>query len=183
MTQRRISWVVAAGLCVLCVLVIGQAFSQDTGGGAGGGRAWGGGRGFDPNMMRAFDPNSIRKMYADRIKQALGATDEEWTILEPKIEKVTLLRMQMQGGGMGMMIMGMFGRPGAEPSDLMKAQQALAQVLAKKDAAPGDINDALKALRAAKAKAKVELEKAQAELKEVLTLRQEAQLVQMGTMD
>jgi hypothetical protein len=134
--------------------------------------------------MRAFmDPNIMRQRATEWMKTSLAVTDEEWTVLRPKLEKVVMLNSQMRGGRMGMMVMGFFGQPNAEPSELMKAQQALAQVLAKKDSAPGDINDALKALRAAKAKAKVELEKAQAELKEVLTLRQEAQLVQLGMME
>jgi Spy/CpxP family protein refolding chaperone len=80
------------------------------------------------------------------------------------------------------MFMGMGGR-GGEPSELAKASQALTAVLQNKEAGAGEIKAALQALRDARAKAKAELEKAQKELKEILTLRQEAQLVQMGVLD
>lgn len=167
------------GLVVLVALGVGPVFSQDTGGGPGGDRRWS----FDPNMFRAFDPNTFRKAASDRMRQSLGATEEEWTVLEPKIEKVQTLSMQARGGMMmGMGMMGMGGR-GGEPTDMMKASQALTKVLQNKDAAASEIKTALQVLRDAKAKAKAELEQAQKELKEVLSVRQEALLVQMGLLE
>ena len=165
------------GVVVLVALGVGPALSQPWGGG--------GGRTLDPNMFRAFDPNTFRKAASDRMRQSLGATGEEWTVLEPKIEKVQNLAMQVRGGmmmGMGMVMMGMTAR-GAEPTDVMKASQALTKVLQDKDATAGEIKTALQVLRDAKAKAKAELEQAQKELKEVLSVRQEAQLVQMGLLE
>jgi len=81
----------------------GQGQGQDRGpGGAGGG---GGRRG-------GFDPEQFRQRMADRMKTALGATDEEWNVLSPKIEKVMTLQRQSSGGrGMGMLFGG--GRAGA----------------------------------------------------------------------
>jgi len=87
----------------------------------------------------------------------------------------------MMGMGIGMYVMGM-GARGSE-SEVLKATQALAKVLKDKDAAPGDIKSALQNLRDARAKAKAALEEAQKELRSVLTLRQEALLVQMVRLD
>ena len=42
------------------------------------------------------------------MKENFGATDDEWKVLQPKIEKVMTLRMQ--AGGMGGMMMGGGGR-------------------------------------------------------------------------
>ena len=138
---------------------------------------------FDPNAMRgmAFDPNSYRKMMSDFQKRQLGATDEEWTVLEPKLEKVQKLNNEVRNGAM--MGMYMMGPMGAGESDVAKAARELAKVLKNKDASPGDIKSAVTALRDAKAKAKIELEKAQKELKELLTIRQEALLIQQGQLD
>lgn len=52
-----------------------------------------------------------------------------------------------------------------------------------KDSTAADIEPKLKAFRDAKAKAQADLVAAQAKLKEVLKVRQEAQLVQMGLLD
>ena len=182
MLNRKVALMVV-GLIALGALCVTQAISQDTGGPGGGGPGGGGRmRGMDPNMFaRMFDPNVVRKMASDYMKGALGATDEEWTVLEPKIDKVTKLSMEVRGGmmmGMGMMFGG-----GGEQSEVMKAAGALRNILAKKDATNDEIKTILQAYRDARAKAKAELEKAQKDLKEVLTLRQEAQLVQMGLLD
>ena len=58
----------------------------------------------------------------------------------------------------------------------------MSKVLDNKDAAPAEIKTALQALRDARAKAETALEAAQKELKEVLTVRQEAVLVQRGLL-
>jgi hypothetical protein len=71
----------------------------------------------------------------------------------------------------------------APTTDVGKASQALADLLAKPDAAPAEIKTALEALRSARAKVKVQLEEAQKALKAVLTIVQEAKLVQAGTLD
>ncbi len=192
MSKRTMLWAAAGVLVVMGALWSGQAFSQPAGPGGG---MWGPGGG-DPNVWRMMlDPNYIRRAASDRMRQTLGATDEEWTVLEPKIEKVTTLSLQARGGGMIAMGMGMFGFGGrgggmggagaaaGQQSELMKASQALAELLKNKDASAADIKSALQAYRDARARARAELEQAQKELKELLTMRQEAQLVQMGLLE
>ena len=189
-----------AGFLFLGVFCVSSALAQDTtapGGGAGGGR----GRGGRGGPGGAFDPNVMRQRMADQMKTALGCTDEEWTALAPKVEKVQTLQRDLRGGGMfGGMMGGRGGRggPGAPGGDagapaapaapaptteVGKAAAALSKVLENKDAAPADIKTALQALRDAKAKAKTALEAAQKELKDVLTVRQEAALVERGLLD
>jgi hypothetical protein len=144
------------------------------------------------------DPGQMRQRMMDRMKDTLGATDEEWKALEPKVEKVMTLSMDARGGmmmGRGMMGRGRGGRdatsrPARESqtqpqpqSEVAKATQALTTVLDKSEAAPEEIKTALANLRDAKAKAKVELETAQKDLREVLSVRQEARLVMMGLLD
>jgi hypothetical protein len=152
------------------------------------------GRGGDRPGRGNFDPNQFRQRMMDRMKETLGATDEEMKALAPRIEKVqTLQRDARGGGGMG----GMFGRGGRggpggggpggtaapEPTtDVGKTSQALSKVLENKEAKADDIKLALQAYRDARAKAEAALEQAQKELREVLTVRQEAQFVMMGLL-
>jgi len=81
--------------------------AQDNGGGnGGGGRGRRGGGGGGGN----FDPAQMRQNMLERTKETLEITkDDEWTALQPRVEKVMDARMAaMTGGGMR----GMFGRGG-----------------------------------------------------------------------
>ena len=141
----------------------------------------------------------FRAQMETRMKEALGVKDDtEWKAIQPKIEKVQTAQRQARGGGM----MGMGGRgpggrgPGAgadrpaadqpappPPSDVEKKGAELKKVLDNKDAKPDEVKAALTALRDARTKAREELEKAQKDLKDVLTQRQEAQMVLFGILD
>lgn len=151
----------------------------------------GGGRG-------NFDPAQFRQRMLDRLKEQLGATDDEMAALGPKIEKVMQLQRDAQGGGMR----GMFGRrggqggqggnggPGGPPggananeSPVRQKATELRTLLEDKDAKPDDIKAKLDALRQARAQAKQDLAAAQQELKGLLTQRQEAVLVEMGMLE
>ncbi len=155
-------------------------------GGAGGGRfGGGGGRGGFGNM----DPAQMRQMMLQRYKDALGATDEEWTVIEPKLDKVTVLSRDLRAGGRGG-----FGRggrggnapaatPATPPTEVEKATTDLQTALDNPQADPKLIKDKLTALRTAREKVRQQLDKASADLKAVLSVRQEAQLVMMGIVD
>jgi len=127
----------------------------------------------------------------DRVKTALGADDEAWTALQPKVEKVQTLTFQVRGlMGRGMRA-GRQGRraqpaPAGElpkPTELEKAAQDLRQILENPDAPVADITAKLVALRSATEKVEAELAAAQKELREMVSVRQEAQLVLMGLLD
>jgi hypothetical protein len=126
----------------------------------------------------------------DRMKDELGASDEEMAALSPKIMKVMQLQFETnarafgggggrggQGGGGGG-----FTPPGGD-SDVRKAIDALQQTLDNKDSKPEEIKAKLDAVRAAKTKAHDELGKAQTDLRSLLTQRQEAVLVMRGLLE
>jgi hypothetical protein len=126
----------------------------------------------------------------DRLKEQLGASDEEWKVLEPKITKVQTAQRDLRGGwGMGG---GRGGRPGggdanreqpAATSPVEAATRELRAAVEKPNASDADIDQKLTALREARVKAQANLDAARKELKEVLTAKQEANLVLMGTLD
>ncbi len=152
------------------------AMAQAGGGGGGGG---GGGR-------QRMDPAQMRERMMTQLKEALGATDEEWTALQPKVDKVMTAQQASRGGGFG----GFGGgRGGAAPADnapqspVASASKDLQDVLGNKDSTPEQIKVKLQALRDARTKAHTDLVAAQAELKEVLTARQEAVLVARGMLE
>jgi hypothetical protein len=144
-----------------------------------------------------FDPEQMRQMMEQRMKEILGATDDEWKVLGPRVMKVQELSRQTSGPGRGMMMMfgrGMRGGPGGnrpggpmgmnrELTETEKAQEQLQTLLEDTATTPDKIKEQLTKLRAAREKDKAELAKAQKSLREVLTLRQEATLVLMGMLD
>ena len=199
--RRKVMTVAVVGtLVALAVASVSVGQPQ----GAGGQRGQRGQRGGG-----MFDPAQMRQMMEQRMKEQLGATDEEWQVLGPRVTKVMNLSRQVSsGGGMGRGFMGrrggraggLQGGPqggppdgpqggrrgpfgGGEPTAVDTAADALQTTLGNTEATAEDIKAKLTAYRGAKEKAKQELAKAQQELRQVLTLRQEAQLVLMGMLD
>ena len=182
--------VVAAGVVVgVLALAVGLSLAQPPAGGqnqGGQGRRGQGGN---------FDPAQMRQRMMERMKETLGATDEEWKALSPKLEKVMTAQREARFGGMGFGPGGgrgpFGGGPGGPPgsqdtanlSPLAKATNDLRTTLDDKSASAEDIGKKLTALRQAREKAREDLAKAQKDLRELLTQRQEATLVMMGTLD
>jgi predicted RNase H-like nuclease (RuvC/YqgF family) len=143
----------------------------------------------EPNAPR--DPEQMQRMMTERqiarIKETLQPSAEEWKVLEPKVTKV--ITLSRQTGGMGGM--GMFSRrPGGQgpqmPRDqtqVGKSLEELQKILDNKEAKPEEIKAKLTALRDARDKAKKELAKAQQELRQGMSPRQEAQLVLIGLLE
>ena len=157
-------------------------FAQDAGGPPPANQGGGGGG----NRGQRMSPEERRAAMATRIKEAMGATDAEWAVLSPKVEKLQTLQFQsMMGRGMGRGRGGPGGPPDANrpSSPVGDAAHELQTLLENKDATPEQIKAKLTTLRDARAKAKEELTKAQTELREVLSVRQEAVLVSMGLLD
>jgi len=148
-----------------------------------------------PNADRMAE---FRARMNEQLKTALKATDEEWAVIAPLLEKVqTKQRETMSrrfnafagprgpGGG---------DRPGrggdrsgrggdrAQPTPSPESA-ALKAALDAEGSSDADIKAKLEAVRAAHKKAAAELEQARTELREVLTLRQEATLVMMGILE
>jgi hypothetical protein len=182
------NWKIGAAILGLALFVAGTSLAQNNqpGQGQGQGRRGGGGGG-------NFDPAQFRAQQMARIKEALGATDEEFTALQPKLEAVMTAQRDTRAGfgGRGGGRRGGQQDPNAQPqqtppggdSAVAKAQAELRAVLDNKDSKPEEIKAKLTALRDAREKAKTALAAAQKDLKDLLTQRQEAVLVNMGYLD
>lgn len=182
--KRFAAALMAAALATAVVSpVLAQNAPPGGPGGGPGGPGGPGGGGFNWQDMQA--------RREQQLKEQLGVNDEEWNAIKPKIDKVNLLRFQTMAGRFG----GFGGRgpggggPGGGfggnmPSNpIMDAARELQQVLQDQNASPELIKAKLQALRDAKAKAQEQLVAAQNELKDLLTVRQEAVLVGQGTLD
>jgi len=200
MQRRMVKIAVVA--CVLGLMVGGLSIAQTGGGNQGGGRrgGQGGGPGGGPG---GFDPAQFRQRMAERMKEQLGVDDQAWKVMEPRLMKVVDLNRQANAGGRGMMF-GFGGRggrggpggdqggpqadrrgrgPQGEQTALEKAMTQLRTTLENQSATPEEIKTQLTAVRQAREKAKQELAVAQQDLKKILTLRQEAMLVEMGQLE
>src|SRR5438552_19100277 len=87
----RIKAALAAVLLVLGLSV--SVLAQQAGGQDSGGGRDRGGRG------RNFDPAQWRQQFYDDLKQDLGAKEDEWQVLQPKIEKVTTSSHELRTSG------------------------------------------------------------------------------------
>ena len=92
MKLSKILMTLTAG-AALC-LGANQVFAQ--GGGFGGPGGGGGGGGF-----RGMDPQEMQQMIMDGIKQQMGVTnDEEWHVIQDRLQKVIDTQRDTMGGGM-----------------------------------------------------------------------------------
>jgi hypothetical protein len=199
-----------------------------------------------PGGPGMFDPAQMQQRMMEMQKMMLGATDEEWVVVEPLLQGVMEAQRNTRFTGPGMMGMGMMGPggpggpgmgmgmmgpggpggpgapggpggPGGQPAPGMAPQppappappapgqgagprggrgrgmgmwgpsvpevDELRQALDNPETPAETIQAKLTALRDAKAKAEAELKQAADKLREVLTPRQEAQLVLMGMLE
>jgi hypothetical protein len=147
----------------------------------------------------------------DRLKAALKASDDEWAVIQPLLEKVqTAQRATMMGrfGGFGGRRRAGGGGPGGDTAAASPAvtgtagganpagdggrrfgppsspeAEALHTALQSDSTSNEEIQSKLQALRDARKKAQSDLEQARENLKKVLTLRQEATFVEMGVLE
>ncbi|HVT90922.1 MAG TPA: hypothetical protein VHD56_18865, partial [Tepidisphaeraceae bacterium] len=98
----RRTWFVAAMFCVLTVA--GSAMAQNQGGGGFGGNGGGGG-GFGGGGRRGGgrggDPAAFMQNRLEQIKQDLAASDDEWKVLQPKVQDVLTAQTEANSGGRG----------------------------------------------------------------------------------
>jgi len=135
----------------------------------------------------SFDPAQFQKMILDRYREQLDVKDDpEWKVIEGRIQKVMDARREVGfGGGAAMMRLFMGGRGGGGPGGPgggpfaafaptpVPEEEALQRAVDAK-ASNAEIKAALaKFLQVRKVK-QANLEKAQADLRQVLSVRQEA---------
>lgn len=181
--KKMLKRVVLTGAVTLLCLNVGQALAQQGPGGMGGGRG-------------NFDPEQMRQRMMERYKEAFGVTDNsEWKIIEERINKVNEARREVGFAGFGGGMMGM-RRPGqgGQGGDQARAGQdrqrrmgpepdPAAEELQKaiEDKASNDVLKAkMTALRDSVKAKEAKLQAAQEDLRKVLSVRQEAQALQMG---
>jgi hypothetical protein len=158
-------------------------------GGAGGNQ---GGRG------NRRDPAQMRQQMNDRMKELLAASDDEWKVLQPQIENVQTLQRSANyrggfgllygnadngGGGRGRGFRGGQQPDNTPPSAVEVKSKELAAAIQNKDTKPDEYKAKLAAYREARTQAKADLGKAQESLREVVTVRQEAVLVELGLLE
>jgi len=161
-----------AGVSALVLAGSNQLMAQGGGGG-------GGGRG-------NFDPAQMQQRMMDRTIETLGITDEaEKKAISEKLSKVMTLQREATMGGMGMMGGARRGGTAAGTTDAATPARptnptrvALDTAIESGDAAA--IKTALAAFRADRATKQAALEAAQADLKKLLTTKQEAIGVRSG---
>lgn len=145
-----------------------------------------------------FDPAQMRQRMMERYREQLEVTDDaEWKLIEGRIEKVITARMEVGGGG----FFGRRGGPGGPGgqggggqggdntqrrprgfgADASPEGEALQKAIEAK--APADeVKSKLAKLRESRKAKEVQLEKAQEDLRKVLSVRQEAQAVLAGLL-
>jgi hypothetical protein len=164
------------------------------GGGFGGGGFGGGGGGMGGmGAMGGFDPTQLVPMMVDRMRQSLVVTNEDdWSVISVKLQKVMQFHFEEQiaglsgvmknmgggmgGGGGGLRFLTMLGSTPDPTEDAL--QQAL-----DSNAASAQLKTAMAKLRAVRKAKQDEKIKAQDELRDLLTIRQEATLLSMGILD
>ncbi len=153
-----------------------------------------GGPGGGGRQRGNFDPEQMRQMMMTRYREQLGIKDDaEWGIIEGRINKINEARRgTMRGlggfgggrgggpGGQGGPGGGPGGRGGwgGQPSPEGEALQRALDGGASAD----DVKAKLAAYRAAQKQKEAALEKAQDDLRQVLSVKQEATAVLMGLL-
>jgi hypothetical protein len=174
---RMNQWLVAAGVAAVMSFGANQLSAQPDNAAPGGGGRPGGGRGGPP------DPAQFRQRMMEMAKEGLEVTnDDEWKVLEPRIQKIMDARMQMGGGGMGRFMFrrnrggdgggdqGAARRFGPPPST---EEEALQKAIDSK-ASKAEMKAALDKYIASRNAKQADLEKAQEALRQLLTPRKEA---------
>jgi hypothetical protein len=176
---------------VAIVLLTGMsssAFAQAAGGQRGQGNNNGGGRQRGGNNGQPFDPAAMRERYLTQLKEQLGSPEEEWKLLQPKLDKVLTVQRETRSsrGGFGGRTRGgndQAAQPTQPQSAVAAASEDLRKAVADKSTPAEDLSKKITALREAKEKAKADLAAAQKELRELLSARQEAVLITNGILD
>jgi len=177
-----------ATLAAVWCLGAGSLMAQNNPGGGGPGGGGGGGRQGRGN----FDPAQMQQRMMDRYKEQLEITDDaEWKALQPLLQKVMDARMAGFSGRGGMF--GRGGRPpggdtaqgGNQPRTGFGAPNPAAEALQKAidaKASSSELKAAMAKFVEARKVSQADLEAAQAALRKVLTVRQEAILTANGAL-
>jgi hypothetical protein len=178
--MKLIKTLPSCGLAAMLALCATNLHAQDNGEDNGGGQ-----RHYHPGGGN-WDPAQIQQRILDRIQEQLGFTNEvEWEAVKPLVQKVIdagravidgrldLLGGRSRGGPRGSA--GTLGQPSPERESLQKAVEDNAPV--------AQIKDLIAKYKVAQKARQDRLETAQADLKKVLTTKQEAQALLLGLVN
>jgi hypothetical protein len=149
------------------------------------------------NPQPKFDPAQFQRMMLDNLRTAFEVKDDdEWKVIGDQVAKVFEARMKAgTGGGMGMARM--FRRPGQDAGNapqggrrggqggMFGAADPDAEALQKaidSNASNAELKAAVARFVAARKEKQAQLEKAQAALRELLSVRREAIAISMGLL-
>jgi len=141
-------------------------------------------------------PGGMGGIRLDDVKKAVAATDEEWKVLGPKLQKIVAARQVLatEGRSLGARApaeprpaAGDAPRPapgaGAEANVITQAQADFKAVLDDPKRTKDELQEAAAAVRKARDKARTDLVAAQKDLRQLLTEEQETILLGFGYLD
>lgn len=150
----------------------------------------------------------MREQRAEQVRQSLGLTEEEMAVIQPRIDRVRTLRREKaiamasgrtaragRDGGEGegredgnararrISFGGDAAELSPEAAALRTTANTLGEVLSEENPNTDNLKTALQAFRTARDAMDANIDAAQAELTELLTVEQEAQMVMSGVLD
>ena len=129
-----------------------------------------------------WDRSQIMERIMDRYRENLGFSVAEWKVVQPKVQAVMDNRISGASGMMSMFGGSRRGRGGDSSTEKTPTSE-LRDLLEKDDASKGDIKAKLAAYRADRKAREAKLKKAQEDLRQFLTIKQEAQAVLAGLLN
>lgn len=183
-------------LLFFSVITAGLAFSQAPAGSSGQPQMGQQGQGFGQRQMQ--DPEQMQAMITSNLKELLGSTDEEWEIIGPKVLNVYSLTMaSSQSRGFNMRTVGRNTTRGSMQGDTQgrgmdnrfmnttggTTLQELQTLLESEDTTTTQLKNKIAEVRKERETARQDLAKAQKQLRELLTLKQEAILISIGMLE
>jgi hypothetical protein len=152
------------------------------------------------DAIQSIDPTIMRRAatarWMERLRKQLGATDEEWKVVGPRVEALLAAQQEARAGIRGFRAGGFGGPPagggggrgffGPGPQESSAVEEAAAAVReASQDPSVPDRDTALalREYRKARDRARERLATAERDLRELLTQRQEAILVTLGLLE
>jgi len=180
----------AASLAVVLALSAGSLMAQDNNNNGQGQRNRGGGQGGQGGPGGGnFDPAQMQQRMMDRVREDLGfTTDADWNAVQPLVQKVMDARREVGVAGFGGFGRGGRGGPGGGGNrggafgQTSPEQQALQSAI-EANAPAAQIKELLAKYKAAKKEKQAKLTAAQADLRKVLSVKQEAQATLMGLVE
>ena len=138
--------------------------------------------GRDRGQRGEWDRSQIMDRIMDRYRENLGFSVAEWKVVRPKVQAVMDNRISGASGMMSMFGGSRRGRGGDSSTEKTPTSE-LRDLLEKDDASKGDIKAKLAAYRADRKAREAKLKKAQEDLRQFLTIKQEAQAVLAGLLN